>query len=48
MLYRCMTEHCATVTRTENMWRIPRATLEMVRRQEAERVQQLYRGIRPA
>jgi len=48
MLYRCMTEHCATVTRTENMWRIPRATLESVRRQEADRVQQLYRGIRPA
>jgi hypothetical protein len=28
--------------------RIPKAVLDMVRKQEAERVQQLYRGIRPA
>lgn len=47
-LYRCMTEHAATVTRDQNQWRIPRQVLEMVRRQESDRVQQFYRGIRPA
>ncbi|MCC6426956.1 MAG: hypothetical protein IT435_09050 [Phycisphaerales bacterium] len=47
-LYRCMTEHAANVTRDQNQWRIPRGVLEMVRRQEADRVQQFYRGIRPA
>lgn len=47
-LYRCMTEHAANVTRDQNQWRIPRQVLEMVRRQESERVQQFYRGIRPA
>ncbi len=47
-LYRCMTEHAAGVTRDQGQWRIPRQVLDMVRRQEADRVQQFYRGIRPA
>ncbi len=47
-LYRCMTEHAANVTRDQGQWRIPRQVLEMVRRQESDRVQQFYRGIRPA
>lgn len=47
-LYRCMTEHAANVTRDQNQWKIPRQVLEMVRRQESDRVQQFYRGIRPA
>lgn len=47
-LYRCLTEHAAHVTRDQNQWRIPRQVLDMVRRQEADRVQQFYRGIRPA
>lgn len=47
-LYRCLNEHCANTTKDQNQWKIPRAVLESVRRQEAERVQQLYRGIRPA
>lgn len=47
-LYRCITEHCASVTGEEGAWRIPRHTLEAVRKAEAERVMGLQRGIRPA
>lgn len=47
-LYRCLAEHCSNVTRDDKNVRIPKAVLDMVRKQEAERVQQLYRGIRPA
>lgn len=47
-LYRCLAEHCSNVTRDDKNFRIPKAVLDMVRKQEAERVQQLYRGIRPA
>ncbi|MFG0327589.1 MAG: hypothetical protein ACF8SC_10025 [Phycisphaerales bacterium JB037] len=47
-LYRCLTEHCASVTADEGSWRIPRLILDTVRRQEVDRLQQLYRGIRPA
>ncbi|MEZ6318519.1 MAG: hypothetical protein R3B49_07175 [Phycisphaerales bacterium] len=47
-LYRCLTEHCSNVTAEQEDWRIPRLVLDQVRRAEADRVQQLYRGIRPA
>jgi hypothetical protein len=47
-LYRCMAEHCAAVTRDNPDFRIPRAVFDQVRRQEIDRVQQFYRGIRPA
>ncbi len=47
-LYRCFNEHCSTVTADENSWRIAKHTLEQVRKEEAERVMQLQRGIRPA
>jgi hypothetical protein len=47
-LYACMSEHCSNVTVEQNQWRIPRLILETVRKQQSERVQQLYRGIRPA
>lgn len=47
-LYRCLVEHCQNVTRDDKQFRIPRHVLESVRRQESDRVQQLYRGIRPA
>jgi hypothetical protein len=47
-LYRCLTEHCASVTSDQNAYRIPRHVLESIKKQEADRVQQLYRGIRPA
>jgi hypothetical protein len=47
-LYRCMAEHCSNVTAEQAQWKIPRLVLETVRKQESDRVQQLYRGIRPA
>lgn len=47
-LYRCVTEHCASVTGEDGAWRIPRHVLEAVRKSEAERVMGLQRGIRPA
>lgn len=47
-LYRCLIEHCSNVTAEQNEWRIPRLVLETVRKQEVDRLQQLYRGIRPA
>lgn len=47
-LYRCISEHCSNVTTEQGQWRIPRLGLETARKQESERVQGLYRGIRPA
>lgn len=47
-LYRCLKEHCSNVTAEDGAWRVPRAVLEQVRRAEADRVQQLHRGVRPA
>jgi len=47
LLYRCLTDHCANVTRGENQWKIPRHVLLNVQKSETERVQQMYRGIRP-
>ncbi len=48
MLYQVLNEHCSNVTEDQAMWRIPRSTLESVRKEQAERVRQLYRGVRPA
>ncbi len=47
-LYRCIQEHCSNVTEEQVAWRVPRLILETVRKEQAERVQQLYRGVRPA
>lgn len=47
-LYQCLSEHCSNVTAQEQAWRVPRLVLESVRKQQSERVQQLYRGISPA
>ncbi|OAB60704.1 hypothetical protein AY599_25105 [Leptolyngbya valderiana BDU 20041] len=47
-LYQCLSEHCSNVTAQEQAWRVPRLVLETVRKQQSERVQQLYRGISPA
>lgn len=47
-MYRCLSEHCASVTADDGNWKIARHTLEYVRREESERVMQLQRGIRPA
>jgi hypothetical protein len=48
LLYQCIQEHCANVTEDQNTWRIPRLTLDAVRRQQAGRLQEFSRGIRPA
>ncbi len=47
-LYACLTEHCSAVTSEQNQWKVACLTLESVKKQQADRVQQLYRGIRPA
>jgi hypothetical protein len=47
-LYACMAEHCSNVTAEQEQWKIPRLVVESVKKQQADRVQQLYRGIRPA
>lgn len=47
-LYACMAEHCSNVTAEQEQWKIPRLVVETVKKQQADRVQQLYRGIRPA
>ncbi len=48
LLYQCLSEHCSSVPGPQPQWRIARPILEMVRKQQVDRVQQLYRGIRPA
>ena len=48
LIYRCIQEHCSGVSDEEPRWRTPRLVLDMVRKREAERVEQLNRGVRPA
>lgn len=54
LMYQCISEHCQNTTRDQASddqdagYRIPRLILETVRKQQAERVQMFYRGIRPA
>jgi hypothetical protein len=48
LMYQCISEHCSNVTEEQASWRIPRLTLDAVRRAQSDRVQMFYRGIRPA
>ncbi|HBS29735.1 MAG TPA: hypothetical protein DEB06_09870, partial [Phycisphaerales bacterium] len=48
MLYQCILEHCSNVTEEQQKWKIPRLVLETVRKQQSERVQQFFKGVRPA
>lgn len=48
LLYQCMLEHCSNTPEEQSRWKIPRLTLDSVRRQQAERVEMFYRGVRPA
>jgi hypothetical protein len=41
-------EHCRLVSQDEAEYLIPRLTLEGVRRQQSQRVQDLQRGMAPA
>lgn len=47
-LYQVVQEHCNTVSDDEAVFRIPRLTLEGVRRMQSQRVQDLSRGLAPA
>jgi len=47
-LYAVVQEHCRMVTADQAAYRIPRLTLESVRRAQAQRVQELHRGLTPA
>jgi hypothetical protein len=48
LLYSVIQEHCRMVPEEEAQYRIPRLTLESVRRNQAQRVQELHRGLSPA
>jgi hypothetical protein len=47
-LYAVVQEHCRLVSQDEGEYLIPRMTLESVRRQQTQRVQDLQRGMTPA
>jgi hypothetical protein len=47
-LYQCVQEHCSNLPQEQANYRIPRLILETVRRQQSDRVQGLFRGVRPA
>lgn len=51
-LYQCISEHCANITHehaaAQGMWKISKDVLDMVRKQQVERIQGVYRGVRPA
>ncbi|MEM6332761.1 MAG: hypothetical protein AAF823_05415 [Planctomycetota bacterium] len=47
-LYRVVREHCRLVPEDAPTFRIPRLTLETVRRDEARRVDEFFRGFAPA
>lgn len=48
LIYHCIHEHCAAIPEDESSWRIPRHVLDNVRKQQSDRVQAFYRGLRPA
>lgn len=47
-LYQIISEHCSNVPHDRPIWRIPRLTLEQVRKVESQRVQDLHRGLSPS
>lgn len=47
-IYAVIQEHCRMVPEDQAVHRIPKLTLEAVRRSQAQRVQELYRGLTPA
>ncbi|MEM8835173.1 MAG: hypothetical protein AAGD00_05060 [Planctomycetota bacterium] len=48
LLYQAIQEHCQNVTDDQSAFRIPRLTLEGVRKQQVDRLTGLTRGVRPA
>ena len=47
-LYSIVQEHCRMMTEDQASYKIPRLTLESIRRQQSQRVQELHRGLTPA
>lgn len=47
-LYSVIQEHCRMLSEDEAKFQIAKVTLEMVRRNQSQRVQDLYRGLSPA
>ena len=47
-LYRVIQEHCLNSTDEEPQWRVPKLVLDQTRKQQSQRVQDLYRGLSPA
>ena len=47
-MYAVIQEHCRTVPQDQPVFRIPRLTLETIRRAQSQRVQELARGLSPA
>jgi len=48
MMYAVILEHCRNVPAEEPEYRIPKLTLETVRREQAQRITELQRGLSPA
>lgn len=48
MMYQLIQEHCQSTTDEEEAWRIPKLTLDKVKRSQAERLEALQRGLGPA
>ena len=46
-LYSVIQEHCRSVPQDEARYKIPRLTLDAVRRRHAQRLQELHRGLAP-
>ena len=47
-LYQVLQEHCRLMPEESPNFRVARLTLESVRRNQSQRVQELYRGLSPA
>ena len=47
-LYSVIQEHCRMVPEDQPKFTVPRLTLDGVRRQQSQRVQEFYRGLTPA
>ncbi|MGD9690357.1 MAG: hypothetical protein AB7K52_13940 [Phycisphaerales bacterium] len=48
LLYACIAEHCSNVTADQAAFKVGKPVLDMIRKQQTERVRQLYMGVRPA
>jgi hypothetical protein len=47
-MYHVIQEHCLNSSDSDPHWHIPKSVLDQIRKQESQRVQDLYRGLTPA